>query len=76
MHLNHSNAPHLFEDRLVILGVSHLQHQIWDALPSNACMHIFNLLLRSAPASFKVLSARAARPPAPEIVRQQSCHSV
>ena len=56
VHLNHSNAPHLYEDRLVILGVSPLPHRSWDAL-SNACMHIFTLFVRSAPASITRPSA-------------------
>ena len=57
VHLNHSNAPHLYEDRLVILGVSPLQHGSWDASPSTACMHIFTFFVRSAPASITRPSA-------------------
>ena len=37
VHLNHSNAPHLYEDRLVTLGVSHLQHNFGMRLFK--CMH-------------------------------------
>ena len=37
VHLNHSNAPHLYEDRLVTLGVSHLQHKNLGRTSSNAC---------------------------------------
>ena len=57
VHLNHSNAPHLYEDRLVILGVSHLQHKSWGASPSDAS----TLFVRSTPASVTGPPAEAAR---------------